>query len=1327
MTPRPRLTADRLEDRATPDASTVDPTFGTVPVGLIDSFSASGSPSAVYATAVTTDGGVVVAGQLTGTPGTAIKKYLPDGKPDPAFENNGTPGVATVSLRDPQNQDLYESEQIEKIVALPNGGVLIGGTVTYRTANGVSYTNGELVRLDSAGQLDLSFGNKNGFVEYSPKLVTDGNDSIEDLLVLNNGNVVVACRDQEQAATDQYGTIVRLVTAGKIASESVWGPGSSNLPLQAGDTDRAVRLALGTHGQVLVAELGALRNGLGPNNSKQSVLQVTALDPTTGAFSPGFGITPSSQTEIKVLGTVVSTPSSGQLLSESVTPDGRIVLAAPCTTNPGNGPYDAGVWVLNADGSIDQAFAKAGTTQVYADNNWKGNFFFEDAAALLNGDIVLVGTSDDVVNYVNPTQLVVLRPDGTPDPLFDGTGTSTLAIHTSSYVSYGSSVPGATRVVARPDGEFYVSFPVANVQTSPHRAWFGLARVDGFQPLPQIVDTFNVFHNYIIEPGQPLGPLTFDVDSSVTPVSQLVVSATSSNPGLFPAGSIQITYTNGVGQLTATPAAGQTGAATITVSVKDPAGQVVSKSVPVSVILPTPQVISFTPPPAAGYGAAPVPLAATGGGSGNPVTFTVTSGPGQIVGSTLVVTGAGPVVVEADQAGSVSPTGLSNFAPAAPVVVTVLVTPAPLTVTADSPMKVYGAAVPPLTYTLAGLVNGDTAGGVLTGSLTTPATAGSPVGVYAITQGTLGLTTGNYTLTVRGAALTVTPAPLAVAIDNQTKVYGTPLPPLTYTVTGLVNGDTAAGVLTGHAVTAATATSAVGTYAITPGALAANANYQATFTPGTLTVTPAPLSVVIDSQTKVYGAALPPLTFTVTGLVNGDTQAMVLTGSPATPATAGSPVGTYPITRGNLIAGANYTVAFTPGTLTVAPAVLTVAANNLSGEIGSPLPTLTYAVTGLVNGDAPTVVSGVSLTTSAGPTGPAGSYPIIVTGGQAANYVVTDRNGTLTLTPRRPISPTLVGYPQYAAGTDAGGGSVTLYNPDGSVRYTVIPFPASTGGARVAAADFNGDGVADLVVGTGPGGPSHVVILDGTDRHVLFTLDPFEAAFTGGVYVAAGDLTGDGVPDLVITPDQGGGPRVRVFDGGHQFQPVIDFYGIDDPAFRGGARAAVGDVNGDGVGDLVVSAGFQGGPRVAGFDGTSLAGGTPRKIFGDFFAFEPTLRNGVFLTVGDVNGDGYADLIAGGGPGGGPRVTVFDGKTLLANQYATVADFFAGDPNNRGGVRLAVKNLDGDARADLVVGSGQGAGSHVTTYPGASLAGGAPPAGQSFDADPGFVGGVFVG
>ncbi|MGL4419657.1 MAG: FG-GAP-like repeat-containing protein, partial [Gemmataceae bacterium] len=147
----------------------------------------------------------------------------------------------------------------------------------------------------------------------------------------------------------------------------------------------------------------------------------------------------------------------------------------------------------------------------------------------------------------------------------------------------------------------------------------------------------------------------------------------------------------------------------------------------------------------------------------------------------------------------------------------------------------------------------------------------------------------------------------------------------------------------------------------------------------------------------------------------------------------------------------------------------------------------------------------------------------------------------------------------------------------------------------------------------------------------------------------------------------------------------------------------------------------------AGFDGKSL-GNAPRKIFGDFFAFEQSLRNGIFVTAGDLNGDGFADLICGGGPGGGPRVLAFDGKQLIENQQANLANFFGGDSNSRGGIRMAVKDLDGDNRADLVVGAGAGAGSRVTAYRGKDIGtGGTPANALDFDAINGFSGGVFVG
>ena len=310
------------------------------------------------------------------------------------------------------------------------------------------------------------------------------------------------------------------------------------------------------------------------------------------------------------------------------------------------------------------------------------------------------------------------------------------------------------------------------------------------------------------------------------------------------------------------------------------------------------------------------------------------------------------------------------------------------------------------------------------------------------------------------------------------------------------------------------------------------------------------------------------------------------------------------------------------------------------------------------------------------------------------------------------------GQTRYAVGGD---GTATLDNFDGTPVMSVA-LPATASGQprlnalRVAVGDVNGDGVSDLVAAVGPGsadaqrslaGIDQVFVYDGVSGALLKSFTPFESSFTGGLYVAAGDLNGDGYADLVVTADQGGGPRVQVVSG-KTFTPLIpDFFGIADTAFRGGARPALADVNGDGTPDLVVAAGFGGGPRVAVFNGlTLLPGGSPGRLSPDFFAFEDTLRNGAYVAGGDVNGDGLADVIAGGGPGGAPRVLVLSGRDLIAaaSTLTPLANFFAGDAADRNGVRVAAKDLDGDYRADLVAAVGpSGVANAVRAYAGKSL------------------------
>src|SRR5262249_28269751 len=116
------------------------------------------------------------------------------------------------------------------------------------------------------------------------------------------------------------------------------------------------------------------------------------------------------------------------------------------------------------------------------------------------------------------------------------------------------------------------------------------------------------------------------------------------------------------------------------------------------------------------------------------------------------------------------------------------VTRAPLTITAVDKSKVYGAALPTLTATYSGFVNGDTAGSLDTPvTLTTTALVSSDVGSYTITAA--GAADVNYIITHVNGTLSVTPAALTITAENKTKVYGAALPGLTALYSGFVNGD----------------------------------------------------------------------------------------------------------------------------------------------------------------------------------------------------------------------------------------------------------------------------------------------------------------------------------------------------------------------------------------------------------------------------------------------------------------------------------------------------------------------------------------------------------
>lgn len=276
-------------------------------------------------------------------------------------------------------------------------------------------------------------------------------------------------------------------------------------------------------------------------------------------------------------------------------------------------------------------------------------------------------------------------------------------------------------------------------------------------------------------------------------------------------------------------------------------------------------------------------------------------------------------------------------------------------------------------------------------------------------------------------------------------------------------------------------------------------------------------------------------------------------------------------------------------------------------------------------------------------------------------------------------------------GTGEGSGPVVrvLDGLSGAQTGTFLPYPAGfTGGVRVASGDVDGDGVADVITGTGPGAPGTVKAFSGADNSQLDSFFAYGAGFTSGVYVGAGDVNGDGVSDIVT--GAGAGPHVKVFDGATGSETASFF--AYATGFSGGVRVAAGDVNGDGYADIVTGTGAGAISTIKVFSGADGA------QLDSFFAFGASFSGGVFVAAGDVDGDGYADIVAGADAGGAPQVRVFSGT-----DGSIIHDFLAFTPSFSGGVRVAAGDLNGDGLADIVAGAGPGSVPQVNVFSGADL------------------------
>jgi len=209
----------------------------------------------------------------------------------------------------------------------------------------------------------------------------------------------------------------------------------------------------------------------------------------------------------------------------------------------------------------------------------------------------------------------------------------------------------------------------------------------------------------------------------------------------------------------------------------------------------------------------------------------------------------------------------------------------------------------------------------------------------------------------------------------------------------------------------------------------------------------------------------------------------------------------------------------------------------------------------------------------------------------------------------------------------------------------------------------------NIIVGLGPGSLPEVRGYNSSHQLTGVFL-AYARAFQGGINVLSVDINNDGQEEIITAPISHGGPQVRILS--RHAEPISGFMAYME-SFHGGVNIAAGDVDGDGISEIITAAGPGGGPHIRIFDSQG-------NLKGQFMAYATSFRGGVNITVGDLNKDSKEEIITAPLSGGGPHVRIFDSQGNLKGQ------FFVYSPSFRGGLNLSVGDYDNDGTLEIITG-----------------------------------------
>ncbi len=219
-------------------------------------------------------------------------------------------------------------------------------------------------------------------------------------------------------------------------------------------------------------------------------------------------------------------------------------------------------------------------------------------------------------------------------------------------------------------------------------------------------------------------------------------------------------------------------------------------------------------------------------------------------------------------------------------------------------------------------------------------------------------------------------------------------------------------------------------------------------------------------------------------------------------------------------------------------------------------------------------------------------------------------------------------------------------------------------GAKILVSDFDRDGIDDVLTAH----DGIISIFSSSGRKTVFR--PFGPGYTGQLSIAAGNIDTNPADEIIVSRASGAPPEVAIFSLRGKKRASWFAY---NKKFTGGVTVAIGDINTDGINEIVTGAGPGGGPHIR------LWSPDGRMLPTEFFAFDASEIGGVSVAVGEIDSDGKREILVGSGQGSIPRIRIFSGDGFRKREIRL------GDIPLSSGLQVSAADLDASGKKEIVV------------------------------------------